>query len=372
MTNNFTFNSKRVSTVGFGCGFRLPNEIKQWEDVALPIIQVALDLGLNFLDTAECYGSGNSEVTVARALASRDKDQQVVATKVSPENLSKTKLIQSCEQSLRRLNTSIIDLYQIHWSNPAIKIEETFDALSSLIDAGKVAEVGVCNFSLLELQKAEKVFSPYEISSVQLEYNLLDRSVELGLLPYCHRTGKKVIAYSPLNQGALNGSGDPYQRLAGIAAEYDADISCIVLNWIYSKGILPIPNSTKNERVKNFLKSLTLDVNQKHRNEIDNLFPFEPIEVNPRLIKVSPNGLWSPSVYRTLEEAKQNAAKITPSPQDLANQFLAGDFLKPARVRKIQNPQDQYMYELVEGRMRFWGWLIAYGESKSIPVLVRD
>ena len=173
----------------------------QDRDDSVDAIHAALDEGINFFDTAEGYGGGESEQILGRALAARRKDV-VVASKVSPNHLQPDKLIEHCEQSLRTLGSDWIDLYQIHWPSPTVPIADSLAAMETLRAAGKIRFVGVSNFGagyLGELLAAGRV------ESNQLCYSLLWRGIEHEIQPLCEANDIGILCYSPICQGLLTG-----------------------------------------------------------------------------------------------------------------------------------------------------------------------
>lgn len=169
-------------------------------------MQAALEAGMTTFDTAEIYGDGYSEELVGKALADR-RDRVVLATKVFPHHLRFNQVIEACEQSLRRLQTEVIDLYQIHWpagtfGSDIVPIGETMAALNQLKDEGKIRAIGVSNFSRAQLEEAAQ---HGRIDSLQPPYSLFWRGVETDQLPYCIEHNLTVMAYSSLAQGLLTG-----------------------------------------------------------------------------------------------------------------------------------------------------------------------
>jgi len=164
-------------------------------------IRASLEAGVNFFDSAEVYGRGESESLFARALADRRKDV-VIATKVSPENLPPKALREHCERSLRRLKTNYIDLYQIHWPNPDVPVAETLEVLAELKRAGKIRAVGVSNFGAGPLRE---LLAPGRVETNQLPYSLLWRPIEHEIQPLCVAADLSILCYSPLMQGLLTG-----------------------------------------------------------------------------------------------------------------------------------------------------------------------
>ncbi len=196
--------STPLGVVGIGCWafgggeYWGPQDAKDEEAV----VGQALDLGINYFDTAEAYNEGRSEEALGRALKGR-RQQAVIGTKVSPSNAAPEALRQHCEASLRRLQTETIDIYMVHWPLPAHLVGEAFAALQALQSEGKIRSIGVSNFGVRQLQEA--LAAGVRIDVNQLCYNLFSRSIEVELLPLCERLGIGILAYSPLMQGLLSG-----------------------------------------------------------------------------------------------------------------------------------------------------------------------
>ena len=184
----------------------------QDDDEAVGAIRRALELEINWVDTAAVYGLGHSEELVARALKGvPDADRPYVFTKCSlvwdeggdiSNVLKRDSVKRECEQSLRRLQTDVIDLYQIHWPRPDEDIEEGWSALAELKEEGKVRHIGVSNFDVSQMERANEI-SPVE--TLQPPYNMLNRGVEEEILPYCGENDIGVIVYSPMRSGLLTG-----------------------------------------------------------------------------------------------------------------------------------------------------------------------
>jgi aryl-alcohol dehydrogenase-like predicted oxidoreductase len=209
--------SLRVSVIELGCnnfGKRITDESH-----AHAIVHAALDAGVTFFDTADIYGGTRSEEFLGRALGSR-RDDVLVATKFgmpldeARKGASPGYVHRAAEDSLRRLGTDRIDLYQLHEPDPDTPIADTFGALNELVQAGKVREIGCSNFSAEQLREAEGATPPgaARFVSVQNEYSLLDREPEAEVLPECRRQGLAFIPYFPLASGVLTGkygNGEP-------------------------------------------------------------------------------------------------------------------------------------------------------------------
>jgi aryl-alcohol dehydrogenase-like predicted oxidoreductase len=185
---------------------------RQDEADSIAAIQRAVDLGINWVDTAPVYGAGRSEEVVGLALRSLPAERRpLVATKlgrinqpdgsISP-NLSPDSIRAECDASLLRLGVDAIDLYQMHWAEPDPDIEGAWQTMDELKQAGKVRHIGVCNYSVSQLKRIAK-FAP--VASLQPPYSMLRREVEAELIPYCGENHIGAVAYSPMGKGLLTG-----------------------------------------------------------------------------------------------------------------------------------------------------------------------
>jgi aryl-alcohol dehydrogenase-like predicted oxidoreductase len=191
------------------------------DDESIQTIHTALDRGVNLIDTAPVYGFGRSEEIVGSALAQGGRRKQaVIATKVGLawkdgkpyRNASKSRIVQEVEDSLRRLQTDVIDIYQVHWPDPNTAIEETAEAMASLYRAGKIRAIGVSNFSPAQLD-AFRAVAP--LHTVQPPYNLFERGIENSVLPYCREHGITTLVYGSLCRGLLSGRMNAGTSFAG-------------------------------------------------------------------------------------------------------------------------------------------------------------
>jgi aryl-alcohol dehydrogenase-like predicted oxidoreductase len=205
--------SLRVSVVGLGCnnfGMRID------DDATARVVSAALDAGINFFDTADIYGATKSEEFLGRALKGR-RQQAIVATKFGMAVDDRRKgarpeyVRAACDDSLKRLGTDYIDLYQLHQPDPSVPIAETLGALNDLVKAGKVKEIGCSNFSAEQLDEAARATTAdaARFVSVQNEYSLVHRDPEKSVLPACDRLGLAFLPYFPLASGLLTGKYDP-------------------------------------------------------------------------------------------------------------------------------------------------------------------
>jgi diketogulonate reductase-like aldo/keto reductase len=222
--------------------------IGTWDYHAGPVpLRKGLEAGALFIDTAESYGT---EPAVGKAVQSM-RDRVFIATKVSPQNFHRAALRRSVDTSLRTMGIDVIDLLQLHEPNPSIPITETTGAMVELVDAGKIRFIGVSNFSVEQLQTAQKALGQYPIVSNQVRYNLIDRTIEQDLLPYCQANHVTVIAYCPLARG-LNRihDCDPSGVIDEVARMTGKSPAQIFINWcLCKKGVVAIPKGNSTEHI---------------------------------------------------------------------------------------------------------------------------
>jgi aryl-alcohol dehydrogenase-like predicted oxidoreductase len=204
--------SIRISRVGLGTW-----AIGGWmwggtdEEESINAINAAIDRGVNLIDTAPAYGFGRSEEIVGRAIADSGRRSRVlIATKAGLEwkdgkvfrNASRERIRREIGDSLRRLQTDYIDIYQVHWPDPLVSIEETAETMQTLFDQGKIRAIGVSNFSVAQIERFRRVA---KLHVVQPPYNLFEREIEAELLPYCRQSGLATLTYGALCRGLLSG-----------------------------------------------------------------------------------------------------------------------------------------------------------------------
>jgi aryl-alcohol dehydrogenase-like predicted oxidoreductase len=191
-----------TSKIVYGCmggsGAFGPVEEKQ----SIEALQVAFDEGVTFFDTAEMYGDGYSEQLLAKAMNNKRKEITIIS-KVSPEHLSKKKLKESCERSLKNLKTDYIDIYLVHWPNREIPFSQYIEALTELKQEGKILSYGVSNFGVKDLDDIYQLDNNICVDEVC--YNLFTRAAEFELIPSCKEKDIPIFTYSSLMQGLLTG-----------------------------------------------------------------------------------------------------------------------------------------------------------------------
>jgi len=288
------------------------------EQDAIKAVRTAVDLGMTTIDTAAVYGYGDSERLIGKALEEVPRDRYQILTKYglnwetddgvfhfeseddegNPRNIyrwaSKERVRQECEDSLRRLNTDYIDLYQIHWPDPVTPISETMEAIAELIEEGKVRAAGVCNYST---DQVEEALNTVPLASNQVPYSMIRRDIEQDVIPQAVENGMHILPYSPLQRGLLTGKFKPGHTFSGydtretsryftdenirrvnsllaklqpIADKYEATLAQLVINWTaHQEGIGCVLVGARNEmQVKDNIGALEFELTQEELNRI--------------------------------------------------------------------------------------------------------
>jgi len=310
-----------VSRICLGCmSFGSP-EWRDWvldEDESRKIIERAIDLGINFFDTANMYSLGESERVVGNVLADYDRDSQVVATKGYFEmdeanrnsgGLSRKTLEQELANSLDRLGMDTVDLYQIHRWDYDTPIEQTLRALDDIVRRGQSRYVGASSmwtYQFAESLRVSDLEGLERFQTMQNHYNLLYREEEREMLPLCDREGIGVVPWSPLARGYLarpheefeattrgqtddyarehpylaNGGREVNERVEELADEYDATMAQIALAWLLDKEWVdaPIVGTTSVEHLEQAVAALDIDLSDSDVEYLE--APYEPVPVS--------------------------------------------------------------------------------------------
>jgi diketogulonate reductase-like aldo/keto reductase len=242
-------------------------------------LQAGIDLGLTLIDTAEMYGNGASEELVADAIEGR-RDRVFLVTKVLPGNATSAKKITAaCEQSLRRLRVSHVDLYLLHWRQSE-NLEVVVDAFSGLVRSGKIRHWGVSNFDVDDLEELRGVTGAETVASNQVLYNVTRRGIEFELLPQARAKALNIMAYSPIERGRIVGDA----TLQRIAARHDVTPAQIALAWtIRQDGVVAIPKASTETHVRDNARAVDLVLSPQDLADIDRAFPAparrQPLEM---------------------------------------------------------------------------------------------
>ncbi|MFW6458399.1 MAG: aldo/keto reductase [Halodesulfurarchaeum sp.] len=310
-----------VSRIALGCMSFGSSDWREWvlqEEESREIIERAIDLGINFFDTANMYSTGESERILGNVLAEYDRDEQVVATKAyfqmneddpNSGGLSRKAIEQELANSLDRLGMDTVDLYQIHRWDYDTPIEETLSALDDAVRRGQVRYIGAS--SMWAYQFAESLATSDRLrlerfQTMQDHYNLLYREEEREMLPLCDREGIGVIPWSPLARGYLarpheefdattrgeiddHARDHPYfdgggreinERVEELAAEYGVTMAQIALAWLLEQDTVdaPIVGTTSVEHLEEAVEALDIDLSKSDREYLEK--PYEPVPVS--------------------------------------------------------------------------------------------
>ncbi|MET7850838.1 aldo/keto reductase [Streptomyces avermitilis] len=299
-----------VGCMSFGVPDRGPHEWTLDEEASRPLIRQALEAGINFFDTANVYSDGTSEEIVGRALADFARREEIVlATKVhgsmhegpNGHGLSRKAIMTEIDNSLRRLGTDYVDLYQIHRWDPATPVEETMEALHDVVKAGKARYIGASSMYAWQFSKAQytaRLNGWTRFVSMQNHYNLLYREEEREMLPLCEDQGVGVLPWSPLARGRLtrdrdvttarsrtdefgktlyrHGDDEIVDAVARIAADRGVPRARVALAWLLHQRTVtaPIVGATKPAHLDDAVAALDLELTEKELERLEQ--PYAP------------------------------------------------------------------------------------------------
>ncbi|MDR0381505.1 MAG: aldo/keto reductase [Oscillospiraceae bacterium] len=235
-----------------------------------------LELGLNLIDTAEMYGGGRSEIRIGEALRGVPRESCLLVSKVLPQNAVRPALFESCDNSLRRLQTDYLDIYLLHWRG-ADPLEETVDGMEALVKAGKIRRWGVSNFDTPDMEALWRVPGGDRCAVNQVLYHLGSRGIEYDLLPWLRARGVAAMAYCPLAQaGRLRGiHGDLLtgRTVREVAEKYGVGVMPLLLAFVLRQThVTAIPKASRPAHVEENARALTLAVSDEDWAAIDRDF----------------------------------------------------------------------------------------------------
>ena len=300
-------NGLKVPAMGLGCMTMTAVYGPSDDDRSIATIHRAIELGANFIDTADMYGQGSNEELVGRALADR-RDKAILATKFGNLRLPDGKsgvngrpeyVMEACEKNLKRLGTDVIDLYYLHRVDPDTPIEDTVGAMSRLVEQGKVRYLGLSEAGAQTIRRAH---ATHPIAALQSEFSLWTRDLEAEILPTCRELGIGLVPYSPLGRGFLTATIRSFDDLAekdrrkdmpryqdgnreenlkllapleAIATKHGCTPAQVALAWILAQGndIVPIPGTKRPERVEENLGALDVTLDDGDLAKLNATFP---------------------------------------------------------------------------------------------------
>lgn len=255
-----------VPSLGLGTWRMGENKRRRNDEIAA--LNVALDLGMTVIDTAEMYGDGDTEELVGEALEGRREDVFLV-TKVLPSHAKHQQTLDACVRSLERLRTDYLDLYLLHWRDRT-PLRETVDAFTQLVEDGKIRRWGVSNFELSDMEELLAIPGGSAVACNQVLYNLSRRGIEFDLLPWCHERGIAIMAYSPIEQARLLRN----KAVQRVAVRHDVTPAQLCLAWVLrQEGVIAIPKAGTPEHVREDHGALGLRLTKEDLRELDDAFP---------------------------------------------------------------------------------------------------
>jgi diketogulonate reductase-like aldo/keto reductase len=231
-------------------------------------LQRGIELGMTLIDTAEMYAEGGAERVVAQAIQGQ-RDRIFLVSKVYPWNASRRGTIDACRRSLDRLRTDRVDLYLLHWRGEH-PLAETVEAFERLRSDGRIGAWGVSNFDTDDMEELVSVPSGGNVATNQILYNLNRRGPEFDLIPWCHQHNIPIMAYSPVDQGALIANAE----LIHIAKAYQATPAQVALAFLIRQGnVMPIPKTSSVHRVEENRAAVDLEITDADWQALDRQFP---------------------------------------------------------------------------------------------------
>lgn len=236
-------------------------------------LSLGLDLGMNLIDTAEMYGEGGAEEVVGEAIAGRREDVFIVS-KVYPHNAKMRGALEACERSLRRLKTDYIDVYLLHWRGD-VPLAETLEAFQLLREQGSIADYGVSNFDVADMDEAFALPGGDEIVTNQVLYNLLHRGIEWDLIPWSRERQMPIMAYSPVGHNAAEQKRlFDNQVVKEVAARHNVTPAQVVLAWFFRHpDMVVIPKAGNPDHIRENRAALDLQLTERDGEELDKAFP---------------------------------------------------------------------------------------------------
>jgi len=234
----------------------------------LAALRLGLDLGAALIDTAEMYGSGGAEEIVGEAIRGR-RDEVFIVTKFYPHHAARSPLARACEGSLARLGLETIDLYLLHWRG-SVPFEETVATLERLASDGKIRRWGVSNLDVDDMEELVSIAGGGEVCANQVLHSLTHRGIEFDLLPWCAKRAIPVMAYSPLDQGAIASNA----ALRKVASKLAVDPAQVALAWVLrDPALVAIPKATRLEHVRANRAAADLALDAAALAALDAAFP---------------------------------------------------------------------------------------------------
>jgi aryl-alcohol dehydrogenase-like predicted oxidoreductase len=329
---------------------------------------LALDLGANLYDVGEDYEGGLTEEILGR-FAKGQRQRLLIATKFTPQHAAYSALLQAAEDSLRRLQTDYIDLYQMHWPNPAVPLDETMTALERLLQDGKIRSIGLSNCSMQYARRANAYLEKSEIATNQVKVNAFDRPTirEPGYFEEAGRARMVTIAYGVFSQGRMKFDSKVDALFTRICQKYSISRSQLLIAWTLTfPNTIALIRSTKQDHIRSNIAAADIALDAFDAKQILDHLNIEIQRIAVAQISVIDNDPdVSHTIYLSMDEALRNPRGLWPDVQTIAREIQDGEPFRPVELIR-----DGTQYRLVQGRMRYWAWRYLYGDSAEIPAIV--
>ena len=353
--------------MGFG-GYFTKNLKNNSEQVRL--IEEAYDLGVNVIDTAEIYGQGASEETIGKT-SKNVRNNLFIMSKFSPENSRPNDIFKSIDASLKRTKRDFLDVYQPHWPQPGIRLEDTLEALEKLKTLGKIRFSGLSNFTAQQIDSVDlEKYNSLRFFSV--ERNPIEHNLANDLIPIIDSLDGVLVSYSPFREGQIFKS-TKFDDLIRFSKSLGFTPSQVLLAWGMANGkTIVIPKVSSSKHLRENIESMEISLSDSNLKYISELFQPVISQIIPKKIipdiSVKKDGR---KIYKSLRDAKNNIYNFNPGPMEILKEIQENQGLlyKPIKVKEINKDGE---YVLLDGRLRFWAWVILNGWHKPIDSIIID
>ena len=359
----------KPSKIGLGTIRYFKKKINKKLEIKMRLesFELAYSLGINFFDTADSYENGESEKILSKFIHGK-RSKVFLATKYSPRFSKFSEIKKACDNSLKRLKTDYIDLYQLHWPNPEFDFEDQIISLNKLFKYGKIRNIGLSNCTTNQIVSAKKILGN-KLYSHQDKLNLLTKPDDFkkGYLKLLKYHNLKNISYGVFGQGFLRFSKKQKNFLDKILKNYNMNLSQFIISWIYKydKNGHILTNSLDKEHIIQNITASKQIISDKDFLKVRNFFKMKIQNIDINKIRVVS---WdidkSHKIYTNLKDAVKNKYNLKPSIEFLVEEIKVNGF-KPIELKKSKN-----FYYVMQGRMRFWAYRFLYKEKKTIPSII--
>lgn len=262
-----------IGNLGIGTWYMGDDINKKDEEIAS--IRFAINSGVTTIDTAEMYGNGKSEALIGEAIKGYDREKLFIISKILPSNAGRSRIFQSCENTLRRLGTNYLDMYLLHWRG-MIPFEETIECMEELKRKGKIRRWGVSNMDTDDMKELLECFNGENCCANQVLYHLGSRGIEYSLKPFTDRHNIPTIAYCPIAQGGrLRGKLLKSNSVLKIAEKYNITPMQVLLSFVLSQeNMIAIPKAAQVSHMKENIECLNVNFSDEDLEILNREFPI--------------------------------------------------------------------------------------------------